>query len=89
LFDRPTIAIVLAVWSTRWIVSGSWYRPRSVMPSLPSSRCRGDAREALLQIPDQILDGLGAYRQPHRPRPDAGRPQFVSLSWRCVVLAGG
>src|SRR3984893_3488873 len=71
------MAIVLAVWSTRWIVNESWYRPRSVMPSLPSSRCRGDPRETLLQIPDQIVDGLSADRQPHRPWPDAGRPQLV------------
>src|SRR5260370_15470657 len=83
-----TIAIVLAVWSTRWIVNESWYRPRSVMPSLPSSRCRGDPRETLLQIPDQIVDGLSADRQPHRPWPDAGRPQLV-VAQLAVRRAGG
>src|SRR5262249_39226514 len=43
------------------------------------SRRRGgrDAREPLLEIPDQIVDGLGADRQPDRPGADAGGAQFV------------
>jgi hypothetical protein len=46
------------------------------MPSQPS-RPRGHERETLLQIPDQVVDGLGTDRQPHRPRTDPGRQQLV------------
>ena len=48
---------------------------RSRSRRLPAdARRRGDERETLLQVPDQVLDRFGADRQSHRPRPDACRP---------------
>ena len=32
--------------------------------------------ERLLEVPDQIVDGLGADREPDRPGPDPGRLQL-------------
>ena len=41
-----------------------------------------------MQVPDQVLDGLGADRQPHRARADAGRPEFF-VAELAVRGAGG
>src|SRR6476620_976993 len=47
-------------------------------------RRRRDARKALLEIPDQILDGLDADREANRARADASGTQllFAELAMR-------
>ena len=50
---------------------------RRVIATPPRSPRRGDAREALLEIPDQIVDRLDADREPDRARADPGRAQLV------------
>ena len=36
-----------------------------------------DPREALLEVPDQIVDGFDADREPDGPRPDTGRAELL------------
>ena len=58
-------------------------------PARPRCSCRRrHAREALLEIPDQIVDRLGADREPDRARADARRPQLV-VAQLAVRRAGG
>src|SRR5262245_28935284 len=39
--------------------------------------CSAGTREALLEIPNQVVGPLDPDREPYRPRPDSGGPQLV------------